>query len=70
MKAIIKGQVVEVGATDYQGKSYPFMKLLMDGTSGKELVRVAGNGKKVGETFEGAVDIRTGDRGQLKVKAL
>lgn len=70
MRAKIEGEVIGVGESSFDNKVYPYFEILQrgDGRSPSEVIRVSGNGFKVGDKalFTGRVYVS--DNGDLKVK--
>lgn len=72
MKCKISGQVLRVGNAEFEKKLYPFFEILQTGDerSSSEVVRVSGNGAKVGENITFDARVYVSDSGDLKVKKL
>ena len=74
MLFLCKGTVTEVGATEYQGKSFPFAKVLVQVGTHTDLVQIGlteTNGVKVGDKVEWPVEVSqlVNDRGQGRMRS-
>lgn len=72
MKCKVDGQVLRVGEAEFDNKKFPFFEILQVGNdrSPSEVVRVSGNGAKVGESITFNARVYVSDNGDLKVKKL
>ena len=72
MKCTISGQVLKIGNAEFEKKLYPFFEILQTGDerTSSEVVRVSGNGAKVGDNITFAARVYVSDKGDLKVKKL
>ena len=70
----LKGELIELGHTEYDGKSYPFVKILTRIGSRADLVRVGlakADGLKVGDKVDWPVEVSLAenDRGRGRISA-
>lgn len=72
MKAKLEGECIGVGESEFEGKKYPYFEILQrgEGFGASQVVKVSGNGFKVGDkvSFDAFVSIT--DKGKLRVKRI
>ena len=64
----MKGKVVSVGASEYEGKKYPYFEILQTTEGRAEVVRIGGNGVTVGQDISITVRVYQDDRKNIKVR--
>lgn len=72
MKAKVEGECIGVGESEFEGKKYPFFEILQrsDGFGVSQVVKVSGNGFKVGDKASFDASISITDKGKLRVKKI
>jgi hypothetical protein len=56
-KGLFEGEVLTVGEAEFEGKKYPYFEILQRGVDHSEVVKVSGDGVKVGDRFKGMLKV-------------
>lgn len=72
MKAKLEGECIGVGESEFEGKKYPYFEILQrgEGVGVSQVVKVSGNGFKVGDKVSFDAIVSLTDKGRLRVKRI